>query len=137
MPCDLAASSAFMASLLMSIFSPSSPSAQSIVDLSILTFAIAALIFAIVEGILFYCVWRFRRSKHDPEGEPAQVYGSQPIEVAWTAAPAMIAGTMPARANDDHIVGVVDDLIGPAVDLRTAGHRSVAVGHVRSTGRRR
>lgn len=74
----------------LSIFSPSSPSAQSIVDLSILTFAIAALIFAIVEGILFYCVWRFRRSKHDPEGEPAQVYGSQPIEVAWTAAPAMI-----------------------------------------------
>ena len=74
----------------VSIFSPASPSASSIVDLAILTFAIIGLIFLIVEGVLFYSLWRFRRSQQSATGEPAQVYGSDPIEIAWTAAPTMI-----------------------------------------------
>ena len=90
----------------LSIFSPASPSTQSIVDLAILTFAIIGLIFVVVEGVLFYSVWRFRERQSEspggrsikkggkpaaaPTSEPAQVYGSQPIEVAWTAAPTMI-----------------------------------------------
>ena len=74
----------------VSIFSPASPSASSIVDLAILTFAIIGLIFVIVEGVLIYSMWRFRRSQQATGGEPAQVYGSDPIEIAWTAAPTMI-----------------------------------------------
>ena len=35
-------------------------------------------------------VWRFRRSSRRAHGEPPQVYGSKPIEIAWTAAPALI-----------------------------------------------
>ncbi len=58
--------------------------------MSVLVLAIAALIFIVVEGVLLYSVWRFRRRAGDPASEPPQVYGSQPIEVAWTAAPAMI-----------------------------------------------
>ena len=75
----------------LSIFAPASPGAASIVNLALLTLAIAALIFLIVEGVLFYSVWRFRQRPGDkPAGEPAQVYGSMPIEVAWTAAPTMV-----------------------------------------------
>lgn len=74
----------------VSIFSPASPQAGWIVDLAILTLAIIGIIFLVVEGILFYSVWRFRRSRSDAPGEPAQVYGSEPIEIAWTAAPTMI-----------------------------------------------
>ena len=51
--------------------------------------AITAAIFLLVEGVLLYSIIRFRRSS--PEGvEPPQVYGSMPIEIAWTAAPALI-----------------------------------------------
>jgi len=75
----------------LSIFDPASPSAFSIVNLAILTFAVTGLIFLIVEGVLLYSVWRFRQTPGDePTGEPPQVYGSMPIEVAWTAAPTMI-----------------------------------------------
>ena len=80
----------------LSIFDPASPSASSIVNLAILTLAVAGLIFLVVEGVLLYSVWRFRDIPSDQApgdeqpGEPPQVYGSMPIEVAWTAAPTMI-----------------------------------------------
>jgi cytochrome c oxidase subunit 2 len=73
----------------MNIFDPASPPAASIRDLSLLVFAISGLIFLIVEGVLCYCVLRFRR-RASTETEPPQVYGSKPIEIAWTAAPALI-----------------------------------------------
>lgn len=74
----------------LSIFDPASPSASAIVNLAILTLAIAGLIFLVVEGVLFYSIWRFRERDEAQDGEPPQVYGSMPIEVAWTAAPTMI-----------------------------------------------
>ena len=73
----------------MSIFDPASPPAESIFSLSMLVIAISGLIFVIVEGVLIYCVVRFRRGVATGS-EPPQVYGSKPIEVAWTAAPALI-----------------------------------------------
>jgi cytochrome c oxidase subunit 2 len=74
----------------LSIFAPASPPAESIRDLSILVFAITGFIFVVVEGVLLYCLIRFRRRSSDARGEPPQVYGSQPIEIAWTAAPALV-----------------------------------------------
>jgi cytochrome c oxidase subunit II len=77
----------------MSIFDPVSPPAESIRSLSVLIFAITGFIFVVVEGILIYSIIRFRRVRSangDGETEPPQVYGSQPIEIAWTAAPALI-----------------------------------------------
>lgn len=73
-----------------SIFAPSSPPAESIRQLAILVFVVSLFIFLIVEGVLFYALWRFRRKKDDTAAEPPQVYGSQPIEIAWTAAPALV-----------------------------------------------
>jgi cytochrome c oxidase subunit 2 len=74
----------------LSIFDPASPNARSIVDLAVLAFVVTGLIFLVVEGILFYSIWRFRQAPGDHTGEPPQVYGSMPIEVAWTAAPTMV-----------------------------------------------
>jgi cytochrome c oxidase subunit 2 len=71
------------------MFNPTSPGAESIRDLSILVLAITGIIFLIVEGVLLYCVLRFRRSAATGK-DPPQVYGSKPIEIAWTAAPALI-----------------------------------------------
>jgi cytochrome c oxidase subunit 2 len=75
----------------LSIFDPASPNAASILNLAILTLAVTGLIFLVVEGVLFYSIWRFREVPGEKAaGEPPQVYGSMPIEVAWTAAPTMI-----------------------------------------------
>jgi cytochrome c oxidase subunit II len=74
----------------LSIFDPVSPPAESIRDLSFLVLAITGLIFVLVEGILIYSVYRFRHGPPQGPGEPPQVYGSTPIEIAWTAAPALI-----------------------------------------------
>lgn len=77
-----------------SIFSPASPPAHSIHNLAILVLAITAFIFVVVEGVLFYSIYKFRRRKSDSPAaastEPPQVYGSAPIEIAWTAAPLLI-----------------------------------------------
>ena len=73
----------------LSIFDPASPPAASIRDLSYLVFAITGFIFVVVEGVLIYSLIRFRGGKNS-DSEPPQVYGSKPIEIAWTAAPALI-----------------------------------------------
>lgn len=73
-----------------SIFDPASPQADSIRTVAVLALAVSLFIFLVVEGVLVYCLVRFRRRGADPDSEPPQVYGSQPIEVAWTAAPALI-----------------------------------------------
>jgi cytochrome c oxidase subunit 2 len=72
-----------------SMFNPASPGAESIRTLSLLVFAITGFIFIVVEGILIYSIVRFRR-RAAASAEPPQVYGSKPIEIAWTAAPALI-----------------------------------------------
>ncbi len=74
----------------LSIFAPVSPPAESISNLSILVFAITGFIFLVVEGMLIYCIVRSRRRAAGETTEPPQVYGSSPIEIAWTAAPALI-----------------------------------------------
>lgn len=76
----------------LSIFDPVSPPAESIRNLSVLVLAICGFIFLVVELILFYAIFRFRRRGPVSAGdvEPPQVYGSKPIEIAWTAAPALV-----------------------------------------------
>ena len=63
---------------------------HSIRTLSILLFAISALIFVVVEGILVYNLLRFRVTSNGLLSEPPQVYGGTPIEIAWTVAPTLI-----------------------------------------------
>jgi cytochrome c oxidase subunit II len=73
-----------------SIFDPASPQAAAIRNLSYLVLAITGFIFVVVEGVLIYVAIRFRRHAGAMLSEPPQFYGSQPIEIAWTAAPAII-----------------------------------------------
>jgi cytochrome c oxidase subunit 2 len=74
----------------VSIFDPVSPPAESIRGLAVLVLAIIGAIFLLVEGILLYAVVRFRRGRPAGPDEPPQVYGSTPIEIAWTAAPTLV-----------------------------------------------
>ncbi|MBL9123530.1 MAG: cytochrome c oxidase subunit II [Planctomycetaceae bacterium] len=70
----------------LSVFSPATRPASSIRDLFFLVLGIAGVILLIVEGLIFYCAYRFRQRRGE-KSEPPQIYGSTPIEVAWTVAP--------------------------------------------------
>ncbi|HLJ96544.1 MAG TPA: cytochrome c oxidase subunit II [Gemmataceae bacterium] len=73
----------------VSIFDPASPPTESIRALFILVLAVTGAIFLLVEVVLVYSIFRFRGQTADSI-EPPQVYGSLPIEIAWTAAPLLI-----------------------------------------------
>ncbi len=73
-----------------SIFRPESTPAHSIYELSILVLVITGLIFALVFALILYAIVRYRRRRDDEGEEPAQVYGSTQVELAWTVVPVLI-----------------------------------------------
>ena len=83
------------------IFRPQATPADSVYNVSMLMLAICAAIFVVVGGLLTFTIVRFRRRKADDPREPAQVYGSNRIEIAWTVIPVLIVlllGMATARA---------------------------------------
>src|ERR1051325_5215519 len=72
------------------IFAPVSTPAQSILDFSIFVLTITGLIFLVVCVLLIYAIVKFRARGTDTDREPAQVYGSTQIELAWTIVPVLI-----------------------------------------------
>ena len=72
------------------IFAPASTPADSIFGLSLFVLAVTASIFLVVAGLLVYCVVKFKKRKDDDGREPAQVYGSNQVELAWTVIPVLI-----------------------------------------------
>src|ERR1700744_3216377 len=70
-----------------STLAPASTPAHQIFDLSIFVIAITGGIFVVVGGLLAVALYRFRARKTDPVAEPAQIYGSTQIELAWTVIP--------------------------------------------------
>jgi cytochrome c oxidase subunit 2 len=103
------------------IFRPLSTPAHEISTLAIFVLAVTTAIFVIVSGLLTYSVVRFRARRNDDGSEPPQVYGSGPVEFAWTAVPVLIvlvlilttarsvytvqAARRPARAVGVRVVG--------------------------------
>ena len=72
------------------IFTPVSTPADSIFGLSIFVLLNVAAIFIIVFALLAYVVVRFRSKRNDDRREPAQIYGSTQVELAWTVIPVLI-----------------------------------------------
>jgi len=74
-----------------SIFAPASTPAHEIFGLSLFVLLITGTIFVVVAGLLAYALIRFRsRGETDQQQEPAQVYGSVQVELAWTVIPVLI-----------------------------------------------
>jgi cytochrome c oxidase subunit 2 len=72
------------------IFAPASTPAEAIFGLSRFVLATMAMIFVFVFALLSYVAIRFRNRSHDDQSEPAQVYGSTQVELAWTVIPVLI-----------------------------------------------
>ena len=73
-----------------SIFSPAATPAHSIFTLSIFVLVITACIFLVVGGLLTYALIRYRQRESEAGAEPAQIYGSNQIELSWTVIPILI-----------------------------------------------
>lgn len=76
------------------IFAPAATPAHSIFDLSMLVLGVTLAIFLIVAGLLLYALIRFRSRPEDSDREPAQIYGSNQIELSWTVIPILIVVTL-------------------------------------------
>ncbi len=71
----------------LSLKSGGSPNADSIDSLYNLLLYIAAVVFIVVEGALFYSVIRFRAKKNRVA---AQIHGNTRLEIGWTVAAALV-----------------------------------------------
>jgi cytochrome c oxidase subunit 2 len=73
-----------------SIFDPAATPAHSVFGLSMLVLSVTLGIFLVVGSLLLYAVIRFRQRPTDSDREPAQIYGSNQIELSWTVIPILI-----------------------------------------------
>jgi cytochrome c oxidase subunit II len=72
------------------IFAPVTTPAESIFGLSIFVLLTVAAIFVVVFSLLAYAAVRFRSKQGHDSSEPAQIYGSTQVELAWTVIPVLI-----------------------------------------------
>jgi cytochrome c oxidase subunit 2 len=102
---------------------PASTPAHQIFDLSIFVVAITGGIFLVVGGLLAVTLFRFRARKTDPAGEPAQIYGSTQIELAWTVIPILIVVVL--FLTTARIIFAIEDAPKPrtALDVTVIGHQ--------------
>src|SRR5262245_26575885 len=106
-----------------SIFAPVSTPAFQIRELSFFVLAITAVIFVIVAGFAVYTLIRFGRRPANPEVDPAQVYGSPQIELAWTVVPLLIVVVL-FLVTARYIYGLERRAQPPdAVELTVVGHQ--------------
>jgi cytochrome c oxidase subunit II len=73
-----------------SMTAPASTPAHEIQTLAWFTLSITGGIFFVVAGLLTYAVIKYRAKPSDLPSEPAQIYGSTQIELAWTVIPVLI-----------------------------------------------
>lgn len=105
------------------MYLPATTPARWIFDLSMMVYAITGVIFVVVFTLLVYSIVKFRRRKGDDGKEPAQVYGSSQIELAWTIIPILIVVVLflaTARVIAYTQTARVDD---KAVKVTVVGHQ--------------
>jgi cytochrome c oxidase subunit 2 len=105
------------------IFAPASTPAYSIFDLSLFVLEVTAAIFLVVFSLLAYAVLKFRKSSVSDGREPAQVYGSTQLELAWTVIPILIVVTLFLAAA--RVIASIQNAARPsnAIEVTVIGHQ--------------
>jgi len=105
------------------IFKPASTPADSIHQLSLFVLIITGLIFAVVFSLLAYAVIKFRQRSTSDTREPAQVYGSNQIELAWTVVPVLIVLVLFFATA--RVIHSVEDALPPpgTIQVTAIGHQ--------------
>ena len=105
------------------IFSPASTPADSIHQLSLFVLTICGAIFLVVASLLLYSAVKFRRRADDDGREPAQIYGSNQVELAWTVIPILIVAVLFLATA--RVLHAVQDARFPAgtIEVTAIGHQ--------------
>ncbi len=106
-----------------STLAPVSTPAREIYGLSLFVLLVTGAIFVVVGGLLVFVIVRFRERKSDELHEPAQVYGSIQVELAWTVVPVLIVVVLFLTAA--RIIFAIQDEPKPqsALDVTVVGHQ--------------
>jgi len=85
--------------------------------------AITGLIFLVVCTLLVYAIVKFRATPANAGREPAQVYGSTQIELAWTIVPVLIVVVLFAATA--RVIHAIQDAPQPenALEVTVIGHQ--------------
>jgi len=110
-------------SLIPNMFTPESGPAHTISHLAFFVLAITGTMFVLVGGLLAYVIVRYRRRENDDGMEPAQVYGSGPVEAAWTTVPCLIVVVL--TLTTARVIQEIQDARKPAsaLDVQVIGHQ--------------
>jgi cytochrome c oxidase subunit 2 len=101
-----------------SIFEAVAPQARAVSDFFILVLILAAVVLAIVWGLLIYVLLRFRARPGDEEPRP--VYEHRRLEITWTAIPLLVLAVVFAMMLP----------VMAAVEVAPPGaYRITAIGH--------
>ena len=105
------------------IFAPASTPAHSVFGLSIFVLMTVTTIFIVVFSLLAYSVVRFRNKHSDDRSEPAQIYGSNQVELAWTVIPILIVVALFLAAA--RVIASVQGAAPPpgALEVIATGHQ--------------
>jgi cytochrome c oxidase subunit 2 len=105
------------------MFAPASTPAQSILDLSLFVLEVTAAVFLVVFTLLTYAVVKFRRRRATDGREPAQVYGSSQLELAWTVVPVLIVVVLFLAAA--RVIASIQNAPKPrgALEVTVIGHQ--------------
>ena len=106
-----------------SIFAPASTPATSIYNLSLFVLAITGAIFVTVASLIAYVIFRYRQHGQDDTSEPAQIYGSTQVELAWTVIPILIVVVL--FLTTARMIFAIQDAPKPkaALDVTVVGHQ--------------
>ncbi len=72
------------------MFAPRSAPAETILNITWLVIGIVGVLGIIVMTLIIFSIIRYRHKEGDETTEPPQIYGSNPIELAWTLLPTLI-----------------------------------------------
>jgi cytochrome c oxidase subunit II len=105
------------------IFAPQSTPAKSIFDFSLFVLTITGIIFVVVATLIVYSISKFGAKSANANSEPAQVYGSTQIELAWTIIPVLIVVVLFLATA--RVLHAIQDAPMPAsaVEVTAIGHQ--------------
>jgi cytochrome c oxidase subunit 2 len=105
------------------IFAPAATPAHSVFTLSMFVLTITGTIFLVVAGLLLYALIRYRHRPTDADREPAQIYGSNQIELSWTVIPILIIVVLFLTTARVIFVTQAEPKPANALDVVVIGHQ--------------
>lgn len=106
-----------------SIFAPASTPATDITHLAYFALSVVAGVFVIVGGLIAYVIVRYRDRHPEDQHEPAQIYGSNQVELAWTVIPILIVVVL--FLTTARMIFAIQDAPKPpsALNVTVVGHQ--------------